>query len=384
MVRSALVAGWLAALAQPASAATFSMNQGNPPVVVVTGEIVQGDGERFAERVQDLDRAIITLTSPGGHVLSGLRIGQLIRDRGFFTLVPDQAICASSCGLIWLAGRKRFMEPGAHIGFHAAYIVRRGRAQESGAGNALIGAYLSRLGLSDRAIVYVAQAAPDEMSWLTPATAGRLGLDLTVLTPHQTQPPAPQTALPQLPATSTPETRSPPRDGGAKLPASGPVLVGPASRSERATAFAGKYFSIWSDTNERALAAFRTFYADNVMFYGTSASRQALLERKASFAQRWPERVYAVQGDTMAAKCGAERCVVTGTVAWDARNAPHDARTVGTARFELTLDVRGTPLIVAETGTVLTRGDGTEAAAPTPAPAPSSTTHKDSSNRHDF
>ncbi len=344
--------------ATPARAATFVINAGEPPVVVVSGEIVPGDGERFADRVQSLDRAIVALASPGGSVLSGLRMGQLIHDRGFSTLVPDRAVCASACGLVWLAGKRRFMEPEARIGFHAAYIVRRGRAQESGAGNALIGAYLSRLGLTDRAILYVAQAAPDDMTWLTPSAAGRLGLDLTVLTPREAALPVPLT---------------PPRDGGTKAPAPGtepPPAVTVSNRPERAMAFASKFYSIWSDTNARALGAFRTFYADTVLFYGTRATRQALMERKEAFAQRWPERVYAVQGDTMTAKCGAERCVVTGTVAWDARNAPRDTRTVGTARFELTLDVRSDPLIVAETGTVLTRGDGSEGAAKPDAPVP--------------
>lgn len=359
----------------PARAATFTVAPGDPPVVIVSGEILPGDGERFANQVERLDHAIVALTSPGGSVLSGLRMGQLIRDRGFFTLVPGRSVCASSCGLVWLAGKRRFMEPDARIGFHAAYIVRRGRAQESGAGNALIGAYLSRLGLTDRAILYVAQAAPDDMTWLTPSAAGQLGLDLTVLTSREA-------AVPLQPATqstSQPAAQYPARDGGVKSPAPvlAPVLepipapaVTVSDRPERAKAFASKFYSIWSDTNARALVAFRTFYADTVMFYGTRATRQALMERKESFAQRWPERVYAVQGDTLAAKCGAERCVVTGTVAWDARNAPRDARTVGTARFELTLDVRSDPLIVAETGTVLTRSDGSEEAARPVLPAP--------------
>ena len=335
-------------VAVPARAATFNTIQGDPPVVMVDGEIMQGDGERFANQVASLDQAIIALGSPGGSVISGLRMGQLIRDRGFSTYVPDRVICASACGLVWLAGQKRIMAPMARIGFHAAYVVRRGQARESGAGNALIGAYLSRLGLSDEAIFYVAQAPPDDMTWLSPAMANRLGLDVSMAVPRMAQAPG------RPPST-------PPRDGGAKT-AAPPETAPEANQTARATAFAGRYFSTWSDTNTRALAAFRTYYAETVTFYGTRATRQALLDRKEAFAQRWPERIYAVRNDTLSAKCRSERCVVTGTVDWDARGAS-DARTVGVARFELTLDVRGEPAIVAETGTVISRGDGTDAPA---------------------
>jgi hypothetical protein len=48
---------------------------------------------------------------------------------------------------------------GAQIGFHAAYIEKAGRASESGVGNALVGSYLTQIGLSENAVVYITQAA---------------------------------------------------------------------------------------------------------------------------------------------------------------------------------------------------------------------------------
>lgn len=342
------------------------------PVVIVLGEFERGDGERFANQVASLERAVVALDSPGGNVVAGLRMGQLIHNRGFSTIVPDRTICASACGLVWLAGASRLMEAGARIGFHAAYTVRAGRARESGAANALIGAYLSRLGLSDQTILYVSQAAPENMTWLTPAAAGRLGLELRVVPPG-TQ--GPQTEEPGRGLPSQREASRPGRDGGAKLPV-GPVPgatpdAPSRDQTEQATAFASRFFSTWSDTNDRAIAAFRTFYADNVNFYGSPATRQALLDRKQAFAVRWPERIYAVRNDTLTANCVASRCVVAGTVDWDARAGTGDARTVGVARFELTLDTRGSPVIVAETGAVISRGDGAPPASPaTPAASP--------------
>jgi hypothetical protein len=71
----------------------------------------------------------------------------------------------------------------AHIGFHAAYVVVNGVPNESGAGNALVGAYLNRIGLSDSAIIYITRAHPTEMTWLTLEQAAKSGIDVAVLPP---------------------------------------------------------------------------------------------------------------------------------------------------------------------------------------------------------
>ena len=70
------------------------------------------------------------------------------------------------------------MGNGAHIGFHAAYIETAGQATETGVGNALVGSYLTWMGLSERAVVYITQAAPAEMTWLTLRDAEQTGIDV--------------------------------------------------------------------------------------------------------------------------------------------------------------------------------------------------------------
>ncbi len=69
-------------------------------------------------------------------------------------------------------GSPRFMAPRAEIGFHAAFELVEGVAVERGAANALVGAYLSQLGLPQRAIFYVTSAPPTSMRWPTPETLG--------------------------------------------------------------------------------------------------------------------------------------------------------------------------------------------------------------------
>jgi HNH endonuclease len=84
--------------------------------------------------------------------------------------------CASACALAWLGGSPRFMGRAAHIGFHAAYIEREGQASESGVGNALVGSYLTQIGLSEAAVVYITQAAPTEITLLTLRDAEKIGI----------------------------------------------------------------------------------------------------------------------------------------------------------------------------------------------------------------
>jgi hypothetical protein len=57
------------------------------------------------------------------------------------------------------------MMANSRIGFHAAFdIVSR---QETGVGNAVIGAYLTRLGLPYSVVIYATKQGPDGMQWLS-------------------------------------------------------------------------------------------------------------------------------------------------------------------------------------------------------------------------
>jgi len=120
--------------------------------ITVSGTIESGDGAKFSRIVEDTKNGLVILDSPGGAVLSGLEIVRQIKSKNLMTGVPSSTLCASSCALIWLAGSTRYAEESSIVGFHAAYVIRNGKQVETGVGNALIGAYLNELGLSDRAM----------------------------------------------------------------------------------------------------------------------------------------------------------------------------------------------------------------------------------------
>ena len=94
---------------------------GGLPVIDIDGMLNPGDSDVFEKVAARLQLAIVSLNSDGGSVVTGLQVGETIRQRAFKTTVRDGRRCASACALAWLAGTDRSMEGTAKIGFHAAY-----------------------------------------------------------------------------------------------------------------------------------------------------------------------------------------------------------------------------------------------------------------------
>jgi uncharacterized protein len=163
--------------AQAANIEVTGPSRDGVATITVEGTLLVGDGDKFQEETSALRDAIVVLRSDGDSVFEGIKIGEIIRRKGFSSLVVDQ--CASACAVAWLGGTHRFMAAGAQIGFHAAYDAQSG--QQTGYANARVGAYLNRIGLTDDAVTYTTAAPPNSMVWLTNNTAQQYGIDLTVL-----------------------------------------------------------------------------------------------------------------------------------------------------------------------------------------------------------
>jgi len=146
--------------------------------ISVKGEITAGDGDRFYNLIQGHDRVSVILQSPGGLVKDALQIGAEIRLHNYATMVLPGGECFSACGLIWVAGARRYMSATSKIGFHAAYREENGEYKESGVANAEIGSYLTHLGLRIEAIRFFTIAGPNDFLLLTPGRARALGIDI--------------------------------------------------------------------------------------------------------------------------------------------------------------------------------------------------------------
>ena len=293
-------------------------------VIVISGEIVKGDAAKFAAvAVTAPAKTLVILSSGGGGTVEGMMIGEAIRARHFQTGIPNGATCASACGLIWLAGQPRYIGESGNVGFHAAYVVKEGVASEVGNGNALVGAYLSHLGLSYDAIYFITSAAPEDMAWLHPSDAKRLGIDVIPVPKKSDEAQAPSQV--------------------AQLPDGSPTERKIMSRIV-------SYYTDWSRGGPN-IDAMSEYYKDSVLFYGVATARSKLIEEKRNFSVRWPVRKYTVRLNTLFAKC-SEICSVSGVVEWDVASAERNAHSTGTANFVVKFDPNNAQ-ILAEDGTVL-------------------------------
>jgi hypothetical protein len=176
-------------------AATLRENSaGN--LLEIAGDITENDIDAFGAKTQALPKLrTIALLSNGGNIYAAIKIGEFIHQNGWRTYVQNG--CYSACALIWLAGAERRMRAGAVIGFHAA---SQDDGRESGPANAIVGAYLTRLGYSYDLIAFATAASPTDMAVLTPDKAKSLGVNMVVTAPPPAQPPASPSAQP--PATT--------------------------------------------------------------------------------------------------------------------------------------------------------------------------------------
>ena len=191
--------------AQAAVSATITVHEpdGEGRVFVdVVGTINDEDFKTFKEKTDQIypigsghpkKQVIVTLVSYGGSINPALQIGDRIRKRGMSTFVPGDRTCTSACALIWLAGVPRTVGDTPQIGFHAAYDPTTRR--ETGAGNAVVGAYLRDLGVGYKAIVFMTRKGPTSVEWLTPDLAKELGVAWAMLQPPRAIPIPPQPKL---------------------------------------------------------------------------------------------------------------------------------------------------------------------------------------------
>jgi hypothetical protein len=165
-------------ISAPVSAAVrHSTLAGGVEGIYVTGEIGLGDDAAFRRIAERFPDAVVFLESPGGTVIPALEIGRLVRERGYRTVVLDGSTCASSCALIWLAGSTRYLASGGQVGFHASSTQGEdGRLVESGLSNAFVGYYLSKLELSESAVVFTTMTSPYELNWLTAENSEGAGI----------------------------------------------------------------------------------------------------------------------------------------------------------------------------------------------------------------
>jgi hypothetical protein len=97
--------------------------------IILSGRVVGTERDqvlRLLKNAPEIDTVVLR-NSPGGHILTGYRLGELFRARGLRTAVSG--FCFSSCSRMFLGGKQRYFTDDyppqyTRVGFHGHYDNR--------------------------------------------------------------------------------------------------------------------------------------------------------------------------------------------------------------------------------------------------------------------
>jgi hypothetical protein len=147
--------------------------------VTISGEIKRGDDEAFVNAVTSAIKTVY-LTSPGGDLVTSMKIARLIKAWKLETVVGHYAHCASGCAIVWFAGETRRIMTGGHIGLHAASTKEEGRRTRSDRGTEVMVKFLRLLDVPEAILALVEQTGPTAMHWINRVEASEMGLSTLV------------------------------------------------------------------------------------------------------------------------------------------------------------------------------------------------------------
>ena len=106
--------------------------------VRVTEDIAPGDYERLLKGLTanpgTFARKVALLDSIGGSAAESIKMGRLLRESGFETLVPTNGVCQGSCVYLLAAGKRKTVR--GYVGLHRPYYPAGDSSQATGAYNA--------------------------------------------------------------------------------------------------------------------------------------------------------------------------------------------------------------------------------------------------------
>lgn len=145
-------------------------NLGRILILKVSEEIAPGDYDAMLKALRahpgKFARKILLLDSIGGSAAEAMRMGRLLRETGFETLVPAKGVCQGSCIYLLAAGRKKTVR--GHVGLHRPYFPAGESAQSSRAGMPYNSAgYFRDMGVAPSLAVDMQAIEPQRMKVLS-------------------------------------------------------------------------------------------------------------------------------------------------------------------------------------------------------------------------
>ena len=171
-------------------------NCGGCEWVAAQGDITEDTPNAFqAYVVEHGNPYIVTLNSPGGNLVAGIKLGELIRVAGATTSIGETVsmsgkgleqwaetipgICASACVFAFIGGVERWVGTGNKLGVHQFYSTDDASV-DSEIVQALVGLTLLhtlRMGIDPRVIVAASGTSPNDIHWFDDGELLDYGLD---------------------------------------------------------------------------------------------------------------------------------------------------------------------------------------------------------------
>ncbi len=187
--------GVLLAAHSAASAASLKsiISKENKTIISLNGEISEGDADTLKAAIKeanDSGRLVsgMRLNSPGGNLLEGTKLAEIVRFGKIATVVANGAQCASACFIVFAAGDPKFVSYSAFVGVHGAADADGQETVQAGAATVSMARIVRDLGVPAPIIGKMVVTPPSQIVWLTPDDLRSMGTTLTGK-PEQVPPP---------------------------------------------------------------------------------------------------------------------------------------------------------------------------------------------------
>ncbi len=143
-----------------------------------SGKIYHGDLYRLKKAYSLADpvkQTILVLSSNGGELQEGIKLGKFIYNNNIATAVKERSICVSSCALTYLGGRNlygealRILPSNTKIGFHSFYYKNKNFVDTNQFRkdlNSIID-YFSYVNAPNKLMTKMLKTKPSNMFWIT-------------------------------------------------------------------------------------------------------------------------------------------------------------------------------------------------------------------------
>ncbi|MCB1391067.1 MAG: hypothetical protein KDK12_18285 [Rhodobacteraceae bacterium] len=123
----------------------------------------------------------------------------------------------------------------------------------------------------------------------------------------------------------------------------------------RAAAFVQRLMQDWSRPGRDGARRLAGYYDASVEYYGDRYRHAQVLDDRYAFAERWPQRRYDIDPDSVDVSC-FDTCYVFATYTFTAQNPSTGAYSAGRSTLELVLVADGDGFVItAENGHVTAR-----------------------------